>query len=107
MGNLRSNAEKYAPGADIVLSAQPHAIGRRREVIVGYADNGQGIDPEDAEILFQPFKNPDDYRQKQTNRGSGFGLHYCKLVIEAHGGRIWVDPRPGEGAAFYFSLPLA
>jgi len=106
-GNLRSNAEKYAPGSDIVLSARVHSVGRKREVIVGFADNGQGIDPEDAEILFNAFKNPEDYRQPQANRGTGFGLHYCKLVIEAHGGRIWVDPRPGMGAAFYFSLPPA
>lgn len=106
-GNLRSNAERYAPGSDIVLSAVPHSVGRRQEVIVGFADNGPGIDPEDAEILFNAFKNPGDYRQKQANRGTGFGLHYCKLVIEAHGGRIWVDPGPGRGAAFYFSLPVA
>ncbi|MDH7568873.1 MAG: ATP-binding protein, partial [Armatimonadota bacterium] len=106
-GNLRSNSEKYATGCDVVLSAQRHRIGRRTEVIFGFADNGPGVHPEDAEILFNAFKDPSEYRQKQANRGTGFGLHYCKLVVEAHGGRIWVDPRPGEGAAFYFSLPAA
>ncbi|NLC57404.1 MAG: HAMP domain-containing histidine kinase [Armatimonadetes bacterium] len=106
-GNLKSNAEKYAPGADISLSARLQAIGRGRGVLVCFADNGPGIDPEDAEILFNAFKNPNDYRQPQANRGTGFGLHYCKLVVEAHGGRIWVDPRPGQGAAFYFTLPVA
>lgn len=106
-GNLKSNAEKYAAGCDVVLSARAHTVGKRREVVIGFADNGQGIDPEDAEILFNAFKNPGDYRQRRPNHGSGFGLHYCKLVVEAHGGRIWVDPRPGEGAAFYFTLPAA
>ena len=105
-GNLKSNAEKYAQGAEVTLSVERHSLGKRREVIVGFADNGPGVDPEDAEILFNAFKNPEDYRQQRANRGTGFGLHYCKLVAEAHGGRIWVDPRPGQGAAFYFTLPV-
>jgi signal transduction histidine kinase len=105
--NLISNAEKYAPGSDITLSARSAEARRRTEVVVGFADNGPGIDPVDAEIIFNAFKDASDYRETRGNRGAGFGLHYCKLVIEAHGGRIWVDPRPGEGAAFYFTLPAA
>jgi signal transduction histidine kinase len=103
-GNFKSNAEKYAHGCDITLSARMNP-GKKREIVIGFADNGQGMDPEDAEIAFNAFKNPEDYRQRRTNHGSGFGLHYCKLVIEAHGGRVWVDPRPGQGAIFYFTLP--
>ncbi|MFQ5810283.1 MAG: ATP-binding protein [Armatimonadota bacterium] len=105
--NLISNAEKYAPGSDVTLSARAAPERRRDEVTVGFADNGPGIDPVDAEIIFNAFKDPSEYREKRSDRGSGFGLFYCKLVIEAHGGRIWVDPRPGEGAAFYFTLPAA
>ena len=90
-----------------VLSARVHSNGKR-EVIVGLADNESGLDPEDAEILFNAFKNPEGITGSHRRTGApGFGLHYCKLVIEAHGGRIWVDPRPGMGAAFYFSLPPA
>jgi len=103
-GNFKSNAEKYAPGCDITLIARM-GTSKKREIVLQFADNGQGMDPEDAEIAFNAFKNPEDYRQKRSNHGSGFGLHYCKLVVEAHGGRIWVDPGPGQGAVFYFTLP--
>ena len=105
-GNLKSNAEKYAPGSDIFLSAATDQPKNPKFVIVGFGDNGPGIDPEDAEIIFNAFKNANEYRQKRINHGTGFGLHYCKLVVEAHGGSIWVDPRPGKGAKFYFSLPI-
>jgi two-component system sensor kinase FixL len=62
-------------------------------------DTGSGIDPEIAPQLFQPFVS-----SKQN--GMGVGLSICRTIVEAQGGRIWFEPRPGGGTAFHFTLPL-
>jgi two-component system, LuxR family, sensor kinase FixL len=64
------------------------------------SDTGPGLDPEAAERLFQPFSS-----SKQD--GLGLGLVICRNVIEAHGGRIWVERTPGGGASFRFTLRRA
>ena len=73
-------------------------------VLFAVQDNGPGIPAEFHEIIFQKFG-----RAKAANvprvRSSGLGLAFCKLVIEAHGGRIWVKSAPGEGSTFYVHLP--
>ena len=73
-------------------------------VLFGVQDNGPGIPAEFHEIIFQKFG-----RAKAGNvprvRSSGLGLAFCKLVVEAHGGRIWVKSAPGEGSTFYVQLP--
>ncbi|HVV44903.1 MAG TPA: ATP-binding protein, partial [Bryobacteraceae bacterium] len=67
------------------------------------ADNGIGIDPEDCERVFAPFK-----RLSGTHSpGSGLGLAICRRIVERHGGRIWVEPAPGHGSVFRFTLPGA
>ena len=70
------------------------------------ADNGPGIPPEYQEVIFRKFeraKNPNIPR----TRSSGLGLAFCKLVVDAHGGRIWVQSAgEGKGSAFHFSLPI-
>jgi two-component system sensor kinase FixL len=65
---------------------------------VAVTDNGPGIDPALAAQLFQPF-----ITTKRT--GMGVGLSISRTIIEAHGGKIWVDPAPGGGARFSFTLP--
>jgi len=65
------------------------------------SDNGPGIGKEDAEKLFMPFKRL-SHHDKQ---GPGLGLATCKKILELHGGRIWCETKPGNGASFVFSVP--
>ena len=68
------------------------------------ADNGVGIESEHAQRVFDfghRLHSDDDVP------GTGIGLTVCKTVVERHGGRIWVQPRPGGGARFHFTLPTS
>lgn len=97
--NLISNAIKYH-GADpprVHLSAR-HA---GPEWIFSVSDNGIGLDPKYADHIFTVFKR----LHGREYPGTGIGLAVCKRILERHGGRIWVESKPGEGATFYFSLP--
>jgi two-component system sensor kinase FixL len=67
---------------------------------VTVADTGPGLDPLAAERLFQPFVTT-------KAQGMGVGLSISRTIVEAHGGRIWVESRAGEGAVFHFTVPLA
>ena len=71
---------------------------------VSVADNGIGIDPRNAKEIFQPFR-----RLHATSRfdGSGLGLAVCRRIAERHGGRIWVESLPDEGATFHFTIAAA
>jgi two-component system, LuxR family, sensor kinase FixL len=79
---------------DLTLSV---TSGGERHVQVSVADTGSGIEPEVADQLFQPF-----ITTKQ--KGMGVGLSISRTIIEAHGGRIWVEPNPGGGTIFHFTL---
>jgi two-component system sensor histidine kinase KdpD len=97
--NLLENATKYTPpGSPIDIIARV-ADG---ELQVDVADRGPGIAREDAERVFDKF-----YRVREgEGGGAGLGLTICRGIVNAHGGRIWVEPRPGGGALFRFTLPL-
>ena len=103
LSNLIQNALIHSSKSiELRLSARRDAQG----VIITVADNGPGIPPEFHEVIFRKFE-----RVKNTHlprvRSSGLGLAFCKLVIDAHGGRIWVRSTEGEGSAFHILLPLA
>lgn len=100
LSNLISNAIKYSPkGGLIKISGQVKA----GQVVICVSDQGPGIDPGDIPFVFDRFYRSD--RASKTTKGAGLGLFLSRAVIEAHGGRMWVDPRPGDGARICFSLP--
>lgn len=98
--NLISNAMKYGR-PDVAPAIHVKANGNEQECIVQIADNGIGISPSHQELIFSPFKR----LHGREIPGTGIGLAVCRKVIEAHGGRIWVDSEVGEGSTFSFSIP--
>lgn len=103
INNLVGNAMKFTPaGGKITLEAVPEGEFVRISVI----DNGLGIAAEDLPKLFKQFQQVDLAKQKEMKVvGTGLGLSICKTIVEAHGGRIWVESEKGKGAAFRFTIP--
>ncbi len=102
--NLIGNALKFTPEGGCVRVAAHLSIeeAATAEVVISVRDNGPGIPPEIQSQLFQKFVTGG--REEQ---GSGLGLAFCKLAVEAHGQRIWVESVPGTGAVFAFTLAVA
>ncbi len=97
--NLLENALKYTPaGSELVLRASVSDQVAQIEV----ADRGSGIPPAHIEKIFEKF-----FREEASDRtGVGLGLAICSGIVEAHGGKIWVENRAGGGAVFKFTLPI-
>ncbi|OGS14098.1 MAG: hypothetical protein A2285_10635 [Elusimicrobia bacterium RIFOXYA12_FULL_57_11] len=100
--NLLINAIKYAgPGAKISVSGTD----KGEAVVICVEDNGPGIPLEEQKMVFEKF-----YRGKASANqvpGTGLGLAISRSVVEKHGGKIWVESKPGKGARFCFALPVA
>lgn len=103
LSNLIGNAIKYSPSGG-QTAVNVHA--GEDEVMVRVEDNGLGIPAADLPFIFDKF-----YRVQTEDRedikGTGLGLAICKSVIEAHGGRIWVESQLGQGSTFAFTLPIS
>jgi two-component system, OmpR family, sensor histidine kinase KdpD len=98
--NLLENAAKYShPASAISISVDNH----EHELVISILDKGQTIPEDEREQIFDKF-----YRLRSSKHvsGTGLGLSISKAMIDAHGGRLWVEPGPTEGNAFVFSLPI-
>ncbi|MEM9484606.1 MAG: PAS domain-containing protein [Cyanobacteria bacterium P01_F01_bin.116] len=98
--NLISNALKFrgkdAPHIHVSATLQ----GKEWEFCV--RDNGIGIDPEYFEQIFEIFQR---LHSRRYYEGTGIGLAICRKIVQRHGGHIWIDSAPGQGASFYFTMP--
>ncbi len=103
--NLAGNAVALSrEGTKLTISA---AVGDDGEsVVVSVQDEGPGIPKEHQSRIFDKFVQASAREQSHQKLSVGLGLAFCKLAVEAHGGRIWVESEPGQGACFSFSLPL-
>jgi two-component system sensor histidine kinase KdpD len=100
--NLVENAVKFS---DDNTNIYIKAYTSNKEVIVSVADEGVGIPPELYQRIFERFFQGDG-RRAGRRKGTGLGLAICQGIINAHGGKIWVESQPGKGAKFSFSLPV-
>jgi signal transduction histidine kinase len=99
--NLLDNAVKYsAPRTKIEIFARRN----KGEFVVGVRDKGIGIPVDKQGMLFEPFQRLEPQNNNAT--GTGLGLVVCRRLVEAHGGRIWVESQPGCGSTFQFTLPV-
>ena len=99
--NLIGNALKFTPAGGTVRVTVDLDATERRRLYISVSDDGPGISPALHERLFQRFVTG-----KHESRGSGLGLAFCRMVIEAHGERIWVEYTSENGTTFTFTLPL-
>lgn len=104
LDNLVGNALKYtAPDGWILLEVSL----AETKVQLKIQDNGMGIPPDYLERIFDKYVQVTDSSGKPLRKGVGLGLTFCRQVVEAHRGKIWVESELAVGSAFYFTLPLA
>lgn len=97
--NVLDNAIEYSDGSPQISISAARTYDKWTITV---EDDGIGIDPDDAERIFEVFTR---LHSRNEYEGTGIGLALCKRVVQRHGGEIWVDSEPGEGAAFSFTLP--
>ena len=97
--NLLDNALKFTPpGGNVRLGAKR----KDNDIVVEVRDTGRGISKDEQQSLFQPHQLP----KGESSEGLGLGLALCKMLVELHGGKIWVKSSVGRGSTFGFSVPL-
>jgi signal transduction histidine kinase len=102
LDNLLSNAVKFSPPKSLVRLSLRMAVG---EVVIRVRDQGPGILPDERHRLFKPFERL-SAQPTAGEKSLGLGLAIAEGIVAAHGGRIWAESEPGQGAAFCFTLPL-
>ncbi|MBI2305627.1 MAG: HAMP domain-containing protein [Chloroflexi bacterium] len=102
LGNLLDNALRHTPSGG-KISLKVNTEGRNH--VVSISDTGHGIAAADLPFVFDRFYRADKSRSRATG-GSGIGLAVVKQLVQAHGGKVWVESQEGKGSTFYFSLPL-
>ncbi|MEJ5310361.1 MAG: ATP-binding protein [Anaerolineae bacterium] len=101
LDNLVSNAIKYSPRGGVVeIKGEASAV----EVVISVRDEGVGIPLEEQERIFTRFHRVVSPETRAVS-GTGLGLYLTRAIVQAHGGRCWVDSIPGQGATFYVALP--
>lgn len=99
---LAENAVKYSPpGSPVGVFAEL----RDAKIVIGVSDRGPGIEENERGRIFDRFFR--GRRHRFDTQGTGMGLAIAKGIVEAHGGRIWVESERGQGSIFYFSLPVS
>jgi len=104
VSNLVHNAIKFTPAGGLVR-VRAAFDAAENEIVISVADTGVGIPADDLPRIFERFYKAD--RARQRGSGTGLGLAIARHIVQAHGGRIWVDSIEGQGSTFYFSLPIA
>jgi signal transduction histidine kinase len=103
--NLLGNALKFTPGGGTVTLSASRSKDEN-SIQCSIRDTGEGI-PEDAfDRIFEKFGQVQD-RKAGRRTSTGLGLTFCKMAVEAHGGRIWVESELGNGSTFSFVIPLS
>ena len=106
--NLTGNAIKFTPGGEVAVTVRYAAdageAGPRIHLAV--RDTGIGIAPDKHTAIFEPFSQEDGSTTRRFG-GTGLGLTICRRLVEAMGGRLWLDSTPGTGSTFHFTLPAA
>ena len=103
LGNLLSNAIKFTEKGGVIEVGAARANETHAEIWV--KDTGVGIPQTEIGNLFEKYRQCSNIRES-GHQGTGLGLVICKMVVQAHGGRIWVESEEGKGSSFYFTLPL-
>jgi PAS domain S-box-containing protein len=101
--NLVENAGKFSPpGGKITIAARP----QDHNLVISVQDAGIGMTPEDIDKIFDRFYRSEQAVSRKTP-GNGLGLSICRGIVEAHGGKIWVDSIIDQGSTFSFSIPIS
>jgi len=103
LNNLISNAIKFTKQGGITVKTEDRSP--EDHIQISVIDTGKGIAEEDIPKLFQKFQQLESAEENEEG-GTGLGLAICKEIIGRHGGKIWVESKPGEGTSFNFILPL-
>ncbi|MBI4396571.1 MAG: sensor histidine kinase, partial [Elusimicrobia bacterium] len=104
LSNLLTNSLKHtSQGAEISIRANLDA--EQKALVLSVKDNGEGIPEQFRQKIFEKFGQAEAKKQR-FRIGAGLGLAFCKMAVEAHGGRIWVESEEGKGSEFFVQIPL-